>query len=62
MIEIARVSRGKNNMETARAFSKCDAFKNYRIGEIIATMRSYEKAGWLVFTDTDAIMYHDYNA
>lgn len=62
MIEIARVTKGNNNMETARAFAKCDAFRNYRIGEIIATMYSYEKCGWLVFTDTEAIMFHDCNA
>lgn len=59
MYEIARVPRGKNNMETARAFARCEAFKNYRISEIIENMRSYEKCGWLIYSDTEAIMYHD---
>ena len=48
-------------METAKAFARCEAFKNYRISEIIENMRSYEKCGWLIYTDTEAIMYHDCN-
>lgn len=59
MIEIARVQRGNNNMETAQAFAKCEAFRNYRISEIVATMRSYQKSGLLVLTDTEAILFHD---
>lgn len=59
MKEIARVQRGKNNMETARAFAKCEAFRWCSIADIIATMRVYQNDGLLIFTDTEAIMYHN---
>lgn len=62
MIEIARTAKGKNNIETARGFAKCEAFKGYQLSEIIATMRSYKRSGWLVLTETEAILYHDYDA
>lgn len=60
IVELARVKRGRNKMETARAFAKCKTFHMYRLGEIIDTMRSYERLGWLVYTETEAILYHDY--
>lgn len=59
MIELARVKRGQNNMEIARAFAKCEAFKGYTISAILETMRSYEKAGLLILTAAEAIIFHD---
>ena len=59
MTEIARVQRGKNNMETARAFAKCEAFRNCHISDILHTMKVYGANGLLVLTDTEAILFHD---
>ena len=59
MIEIARVKRGQNNIETARAFAKCEAFHGCTISAILETMRSYHRSGLLVLTDTEAILFHD---
>ena len=58
-IEIARVTKGRNNMETAKAFAQCEAFRLYRLGEIVETMRSYSRDGLLVYTDREAILYHE---
>ena len=58
-IEIARVNHNNTNrMAIARAFAKLPQFDRYRIGEIIATMESYEREGLLVITETEAILYH----
>lgn len=59
MIELARVQRGENNIETARAFAKCECFKFNTIAEIAETMRVYKRDGMLIFTETEAILYHD---
>ena len=59
MIEIARVAKGNNNIETARAFAQCECFKFNTIAEIAETMRVYKRDGLLIFTDTEAILYHD---
>jgi hypothetical protein len=45
-------------MAIAREFAKLPQFHLYRIGEIIDTMRSYERDGLLVITKTEAILYH----
>ena len=59
MIEIARVSHSNTNrMAIAREFAKLPQFQLYRIGEIIETMKSYEREGLLVITETEAILYH----
>lgn len=58
-IEIARVNHNNTNrMAIAREFSKLPDFRLYRISEIIDTMRSYERDGLLVITETEAILYH----
>ena len=58
-IEIARVKHNNTNrMAIAREFAKLPQFHLYRIGEIIETMRSYERDGLLVITKTEAILYH----
>ena len=58
-IEIARVNHNnENRMAIAKAFSKLPAFHLYRLGEIIDTMKSYERDGLLVITETEAILYH----
>lgn len=59
IIEIARVHHNNTNrMAIAREFAKLPAFRLYRICEIIETMRSYERDGLLVITDSEAILYH----
>ena len=60
-IEIARVKRNgaKNRMEMARQFlAQSDAFHLYRLSEVIETMRSYERDGLLVITDSELILNH----
>lgn len=60
IIELARVNHpNKNRMEIAKAFAKHPSFKMHRLGEVISTMRSYERVGLLVITDTEAILYHE---
>ena len=60
IIEIARVNHNNTNrMAIAREFAKLPQFRLYRLSEIIATMRSYERDGLLVITNTEAILYHD---
>ena len=58
--EIARVNipANSNRMKIARAFANHPAFHLYRIGEIVETMRSYERDGLLVITDCEAVLYH----
>lgn len=61
IIEIARVNRNgaKNKIEMAREFlAQSPAFHLYRLGEVIATLRSYEREGLLVITDTELILNH----
>ena len=60
-IEIARVKRNgaRNRMEMAKEFLKqSDAFHLYRLGEVINTLRSYERDCLLVITDTELILEH----
>lgn len=58
-VEIARVNyNNTNRIAIAREFAKLPAFRLYRLGEIIDTMRSYERDGLLVITKTEAILYH----
>lgn len=58
-IEIARVNhKNENRMAIARAFAKHPNFKNCTIANIIETMRSYEKSGDLIITESEAILYH----
>lgn len=60
IIEIVRVNHNNTNrMAIAREFAKLPHFRLYRLGEIIDTMRSYERSGLLVITETEAILYHD---
>lgn len=60
IIEIARVNHNNTNrMAIAREFAKLPQFKFYRLGEIIDTMRSYERSGLLIITRTEAVLYHD---
>lgn len=59
MVEIARVTKGNNNIETARAFAQCECFKFNTIAEIAETMRLYKREGMLILTETEAILYHD---
>lgn len=60
IIEIARVNHNNTNRITiARQFAKLPAFHLYRLAEIIETMRSYERDGLLVITETEAVLYHD---
>lgn len=62
MITIARVKRNgaKNRMEMAREFldQASEQFKNYRISEVIETLRSYEREGLFIITDTELILNH----
>ena len=60
-IEIARVKRnGANNkIEIARQFlAQSETFHLYRLSEVIETMRSYERDGLLVITDSELILNH----
>ena len=58
-IEIARVNHNNTNrMAIAKAFARLPWFHNYRLSEIISTMKSYERDGLLVITKTEAILYH----
>ena len=60
IIEIARVKHNNTNrIAIAREFAKLPAFRLYRLGEIIDTMKSYERDGLLVITETEAVLYHD---
>ena len=60
MIELARVNHpNTNRMAIAKAFAKHPSFKMYCLGEIIDTMKSYERVGLLVITDKEAILYHE---
>lgn len=62
MVEIARVKHNNTNrMAIAKAFAKHPTFHLYRISEILSTMRTYEREGLLVITETEAIMYHIYD-
>lgn len=62
MITIARVKRNgaKNRMQMAREFldQASEQFKNYRISEVIETLRSYEREGLFIITDTELILNH----
>jgi hypothetical protein len=59
--EIARVKHNNTNrMAIAKEFAKLDIFRNYRLGEIIETMRVYELDGNLEITDTEAVLYHNF--
>lgn len=62
MTIIARVNTEglKNKAEIARAFAKQDCFKWTKLSDVIATMRNYEKCGWLVYTGKEAILYHEF--
>ena len=60
-VEIARVKRNgaKNRMEMARQFlAQAETFHMYRLSEAIETMRSYERNGLLVITETELILKH----
>ena len=60
IIELARVKHnGTNRMAIARAFAKHSRFRGYTVGEIVSMMRSYERDGLLVITETEAILHHD---
>lgn len=61
MVEIARVKRNgaKTRMEMARQFlAQSESFRLYRLSEVIETMRSYEREGLLVITETELILNH----
>lgn len=60
-IEIARVKRNgaKNRMEMARELLKqSDCFHLCRLSEVIETIRSYERDGLFIITDTELILNH----
>ena len=58
MIAIARVTKGNTKMATARNIAELPGFELYRISEIIEMMRSYERSGLVMTTETEYIVYH----
>lgn len=62
IITLARIKRNdaKNRMEMAREFfAQSDVFRSCTVGQAIETLRSYERYGLFVITDTELILYHD---
>lgn len=57
--EIARVKKGKNNIEIAKALHKALGH-SCNIGEIVKMLRLYESEGLVVRTENEVIMYHIY--
>ena len=61
-IEIARVKRNgaKNRIEMAREFlAQAESFNLYRLSEVIETLRSYERDGLFIITDSELILKHN---
>lgn len=57
--EIARVKKGKNNMEIAKELYKVLGH-NCALSEIVKMLRFYESEGLVVRTEDEVIMYHIY--
>lgn len=61
-IEIARVKRNgaKNRIEMAREFlAQAESFNLYRFSEVIETLKSYERDGLFIITDSELILKHN---